>query len=90
MNRRYIINQKGQSLVEYLILVCLVSVSAIAIVSVVGQNIKARFATISSALRGDSEIKKELESPQPETYQIRGFGDYDESAKAKNNSWQKP
>ena len=74
------ISQRGQGLTEYLILLCLVSVAAIAVVSIVGQNLRARYATISSALRGDKEIKKEMEEPTLESYQMRGMGDYEESA----------
>ena len=70
----------GQGLTEYLLLLCLISVSAIAVVSVVGQNLRARFATISSALRGDKEVKKELDSAESGSYQLRGFDDYTESA----------
>lgn len=72
--------RSGQALTEYLILLCLVSVAAIAVVSVVGQNLRARYATISSALRGDRDVKKEMESPDSETYEMRGFDDYTESA----------
>lgn len=68
---------------EYLILVCLVSVSAIAVVSVVGQNIRARYATIASALRGDKTVKKELQEAESSSYELRGFDDYTESATAK-------
>jgi type IV pilus assembly protein PilA len=75
--------EKGQGLTEYLILLCLVAVSAIAVVSVVGQNLRARYATISSALRGDREVKKEMESPEAGTYQLRGFDDYTDSATSK-------
>lgn len=64
--------ETGQSLIEYLILTCLISVSAIAIVSIVGQNIKARFANISAALRGEKE-KKELVVPDAGTYELRGL-----------------
>jgi len=73
-------NGKGQALTEYLILLCLVAVSAIAVVSVVGQNLRARYATISSALRGDKDVKKELEQPDSSSYELRGFDDYTESA----------
>lgn len=77
---------RGQGLLEYLILLCLVSVSAIAVVSVVGQNLRARYATISAALRGDKDVKKELNSPEAETYRLRGFDDYTESA-GKPGGW---
>ena len=73
------IGRMGQGLVEYLILVCLVAVAAIAVVSVVGQNLRARYASISSALRGE-EVEKELVAPEADTYEIRGFDDYTKGA----------
>lgn len=69
----------GQGLVEYLILVCLLAVSAIAVVSVVGQNLKARYANISSALRGKKPAE-ELQEAGAGTYQLRGFDDFNEGA----------
>ena len=73
---------RGQGLVEYLILVCLLAVSAIGIVSVVGQNLKARYANISSALRGE-DVRKQLVTPESDLYEMRGFDDFHESAQAK-------
>lgn len=48
-------NQRGQSLMEYLLLVCLIAVGATATVKVVGQNIQAQFNNISRSLRGESQ-----------------------------------
>jgi pilus assembly protein Flp/PilA len=46
-------NQKGQSLVEYLIIVALVGVSAIVIMKAVGQNVNVQFAKVAKALGGE-------------------------------------
>jgi Flp pilus assembly pilin Flp len=77
--------KKGQGLIEYLVLTCLVAISAVAVVSVVGQNIRARYATISAALRGDRTVKKELDEAESSSYEIRGFDDYTESATKSGN-----
>jgi len=74
-----ILEKKGQGLVEYLILVCLVAVSAIAVVSVVGTNIKEQYANISAALSGKRDIK--LTQPDRKTYQARGLDDFMQSAR---------
>ena len=71
--------RRGQGLVEYLILVCLIAVSAIAIVSVVGKNIREQYANISSALRSDRKI--ELSRPRRESYESRGMADFMEGAR---------
>ena len=46
-------NQKGQGLVEYLIIVALMGVATIAIVRTMGDVVSKRFAAISGALQGD-------------------------------------
>lgn len=45
-------NKKGQGLVEYLILVCLICVASISIVRVLGQNITAKFSQVSNSIQG--------------------------------------
>jgi Flp pilus assembly pilin Flp len=72
-------NQKGQGLVEYLILVCLVAVSAIAVVSVVGTNVREQYANISAALSNKREVK--LTQPERKAYQVRGMDDFMESSR---------
>src|SRR4051794_1635136 len=74
-------NQRGQGLIEYLILVCLVAVSAIAILSVVGTNVKEQYARISNSLAGD-KAKVSVTKPSKTTYQQRGLNDYTESSTA--------
>lgn len=46
-------NQRGQGLVEYLVIVALMGVATIAIVRVMGQTVSSRFATITYALKGE-------------------------------------
>ena len=48
--------QKGQGLIEYLILVALMGVATIGVIRVLNQTIKARFASAVYALQG--KIKK--------------------------------
>lgn len=71
----------GQGLIEYLILLCLVTVSSIAVVSVVGQNIKAQYAKISNAITGKGS-QVPMSSASSESYKQRGMDDYFESAKS--------
>lgn len=76
-------NKLGQGLVEYLILMCLVTVSSIAVVSVVGQNIKAQYAKISNAITGKGG-HIQMEQPNSDSYKVRGLDDFTESARAIN------
>lgn len=45
-------NQRGQGLIEYLIVVALIAVATIGVVRVVGQAVATRFASVSEALQG--------------------------------------
>ena len=46
-------NERGQGLIEYLIIVALIAVGTIGIMRVMGQAVGARFATISDAIQGE-------------------------------------
>lgn len=71
----------GQGLVEYLILLCLITVSSIAVVSVVGQNIKAQYAKISNAITGKGAEVPMLDV-KSESYKLRGMDNYYESSRS--------
>jgi len=73
-------NQRGQGLVEYLILLCLIAVSSIAVVTVVGTNIKEQYAKVSQGLRNGSDHIS-LSSPGKETFRKRGMDDYLENTR---------
>ncbi len=58
--RKTLNNQRGQGLVEYLIIVAIMAIATIGIMRVVGQNTSAQFANIAYALQGkDSSARKE-------------------------------
>ena len=50
-----LINQKGQSLIEYLIIVALVAIGGIGIMRTVGQSINVSFSKVAKALGADVE-----------------------------------
>lgn len=52
-------NQRGQGLIEYLIIVALIAVGTMAIMRTVGQSVNVKFAKIAEALGADvqGEIK---------------------------------
>jgi Flp pilus assembly pilin Flp len=51
-------NQKGQSLVEYLIIVALVAVGTLSVMRVVGQSVQVKFAKVAESLGAD--VKGEI------------------------------
>lgn len=72
-------SRRGQSLVEYLVLLALVAVAAIAVVSLVGTNVREQYANVSKAIRGErGAVSKTRE--RREDYESRGLDDFMESA----------
>ena len=51
-HRKLINNQRGQGLIEYLILVALMGVATIGIVRVMGSTVSGKFAQVTGALQG--------------------------------------
>lgn len=67
-------DRKGQGLVEYLILVCLIAVSAIGIVTVVGRNIQEQYANVSAAIRHEKKIP--FTKPDASAFRERNLDNY--------------
>ena len=75
------LNCKGQGLVEYLVLLCLVAVTTIGVVSVVGQNIKQQYERASYAIRGEDTHSVKFDRANDEQTKRRGMNDWDLGAK---------
>ena len=67
-NRRSFFNSKGQSLIEYLILVALMGVATIGIIRTLNQTVKSRFANSIYALQGRKQ-KAKTHNLRKEEYQ---------------------
>ncbi len=48
-------SQRGQGLVEYLLIVALIGVATMGIMRVLGQTVSAKFATVTYALQGSKK-----------------------------------
>ena len=70
---------RGQGLMEYLILVCLIAVAGITVVSTVGKNLREQYANISKALQKKDKVK--LTDVEASSYQARGMDDFMDGAK---------
>ncbi len=68
-------NNRGQGLIEYLVIVALMGVAAIAIVRVLGQTVNSRFASISYALRGEKK-SVQAEKIDESYYKKKDLGDF--------------
>jgi len=68
-------NRQGQSLVEYLVLVCLIAIGSMAVIRVVGKNVRVQFANVSRALGGEGETLS-TEKVTSQDYSKRDFSDF--------------
>ena len=68
-------NQRGQGLIEYIVLVALLAVATIGITRVLGQVIKKKYTEISYAIAGE---KRKLSTPNIDThlYQKSDLGNF--------------
>jgi len=69
-------NQKGQGLVEYLIIVAIMAVGAMGVIRVLGHTTKARFAQVTSALSGDAGSSVTVEKVQKQHYRKSDMSDF--------------
>jgi pilus assembly protein Flp/PilA len=69
------LNQKGQGLIEYLIIVALMAVATIGIVRVLGQTVSAKFATATYALQGTRKAVR-VESVDDSLHKKKDLGNF--------------
>lgn len=88
--KRLKLNQKGQGLIEYLIIIALVAVAGISVMSVVGQNVRAQFAVVANSIQGKGAGKVKMDEVRDSHYQKRDMGDFFKGAatRAKNGPEQ--
>ena len=67
--------QRGQSLIEYLILVALMAIASIGIVKVLGQNLQGQFARVAHALRGENK-KPRLQNVNKSYYKQKDLSNF--------------
>lgn len=80
-------NQKGQGLVEYLIIVALVAVGTIGVVRVVGQSVSIKFSQVAKSLGADVDGKIENAKVTETLYRKKDLRDFvNGSLNQKDNS----
>jgi len=68
-------NKKGQSLVEYMVIVALMGVASIGIVRVLNQTVRAKFTEMTYALRGEKRSirKARVDTPYHKVKDLSNF-----------------
>ncbi len=83
--KKQITNQRGQGLIEYLIIVALVGIASMSIMRVVGQNVKARFGNVSAAL-GASTKSASLDAADASTFKKNDLTNFFDGAKSNSKA----
>lgn len=74
--KKLIQNQRGQGLIEYLIIVALIAVSAIAVVRVVGANVSVQFANIAKALGSGDDYQIQAKKVEESLYSKKDLSNF--------------
>jgi pilus assembly protein Flp/PilA len=69
-------NQRGQGLIEYVILVALVAVATMGLVRVLQKSVKVNLANVVHALQADGKYKESHERISEEELRKSDFGDF--------------
>jgi len=72
--------KRGQTLIEYLILVSLVAVGSMAVIQVLSSNLNRKLGSVANALSGNSSKKIEGVSVTEDHYKIRDLGDFSDAS----------
>lgn len=70
------LNEKGQGLVEYVIVVALIAVASMGLIRVLQQTIKVNLANVIFALQSDGRRKVSAEKVEESDYKKSDFGDF--------------
>ena len=69
-------NERGQGLIEYLIIVALMAIATIAVIRVMGQSVSAKFASVTYALQGEKKsIKPRIDESHYKKKDLGNFFD---------------
>jgi len=79
-------NCKGQSLIEYVILVALVGVATMGMVRVLQKSVKVNLANVVHALQSDGKRKESQERITDDELRKSDFGDFMNGASSRDSS----
>ena len=69
-------NQKGQSLIEYVILVALIAVATVGMVRILQKSVKVNLANVVHALQSDNKRKESHERIEESDVRKSDFSDF--------------
>lgn len=79
-------NERGQGLIEYLIIVALMAVAAIGIVKVLNKTVQVQFANVIWSLQNRQGAKPRHDRLQSSDYEKKDFGNFMNEGAGSSNS----
>lgn len=79
---------KGQGLIEYIILVAIIAVASIGIVRSLGQVTYTQFANITQAMQGKAGRKLETGAVNSNLYKKKDLSDFTSNSSEGSGSWR--
>lgn len=76
--------KQGQALTEYLILVAILGVGSIAVVQILGKNLKTRLANVSDAIQGKSSHQRNGTDLTDKQLKKNDLGDFSDAIEDTN------
>lgn len=70
------LNNRGQSLLEYLLLTALIAISTVSILRVMGHSISAKFAQTTKIIQGRRVGEVQIESVKESHYRKKDMSDF--------------
>ncbi len=80
--------QKGQGLIEYIILVAIIAVASIGIIRSLGQVTSTQFANITQAMQGKSGRKLDTGAVNSNLYKKKDLSDFTSNSSEGSGGWQ--
>lgn len=74
-------NQKGQGLIEYLILVALIAVTTIGVIKVVGNNVATQYENINRAMGAKNSQKLTISNASENSLKQKDLSNFMESSR---------
>lgn len=87
MKKNVHFQQQGQGMTEYLIIVAIIAVSALAVTRTVGQNLRVNFGKMANALQGEAPTRNNdrYRDLKVEEVRDRDMKDFSEEASKRGN-----
>jgi pilus assembly protein Flp/PilA len=79
--KTFVKNQKGQGLIEYLILVALIAVTTIGVIKVVGNNVATQYENINRAMGAKNSQKLTISNASDNSLKQKDLSNFMDSSR---------